>query len=116
MRRSAPKFEGKLVIRKGDTVKVLAGKDAGKTGTVLRVFPKTGKILVEGVNIATKHQKAQPTPADPNPTGGRVEIAVPMPVGKVALVNSQGEPTRVRVGTGSDGKKVRIAVKGGDTV
>jgi large subunit ribosomal protein L24 len=116
MRRSAPKFEGKLHIRKGDTVKVLAGKDAGKTGTVLRVFPKTGKVLVEGLNIAIKHQKAQPTPADPNPQGGRVEVAVPMPAGKVALVNSQGEPTRVRVASGADGKKVRVAVKGGDTL
>jgi len=113
MRRSAPKFEGKLHIRKGDTVQILAGKDAGKTGTVLRVYPKTGKVVVEGLNIVIKHQKEQPTPSNPNPEGGRIEKPAPLPVGKVALVNADGKPTRVRVQQGSDGAKVRVAVKGG---
>jgi len=116
MRRSAPKFEGKLHIRKGDTVQILAGKDAGKSGTVLRVYPKTGKVVVEGLNIVIKHQKAQPTPSDPNPEGGKVEKPAPLPVGKVALLNSDGKPTRVRVEVGADGKKSRVAVKGGSAL
>lgn len=113
MRRPTPKFEGKLHIRKGDTVQILVGKDAGKTGTVLRVYPKTGKVVVEGLNIVIKHQKAQPTPADPNPVGGKIEKPAPLAVSKVALVNAEGKPTRVRAGVGADGKKARIAVKGG---
>ena len=115
MPRTPIKFEAKLKVKSGDTVKVLAGKDTGKTGVITRVYPKTGKILVEGVNFVTKHQKAQPTPADPNPTGGKVVVEAPILASKVALVNANGEATRVRTQI-VDGKKVRVAVKGGQVI
>jgi len=115
MPRSPIKFEAKLKVKSGDTVKVLAGKDAGKTGVISKVYPKTGKVLVEGINFVTKHQKAQPTPADPNPTGGKVVVEVPILASKVALVNANGEATRVRSQV-IDGKKVRVAVKGGQVI
>jgi len=115
MPRTAIKFEAKLKVRSGDTVKVLAGKDAGKTGVITRVYPKTGKVIVEGVNFVTKHQKAQPTPADPNPTGGKVVVEAPILASKVALVNANGEATRIRTHV-VDGKKVRVAVKGGQVI
>ena len=126
MRRALPRFEGKLLIRKGDTVKILAGKDLGKTGVVTKVWPKTGRILVEQpaqgetpavpLNAVTKHVKAQPTPTDPNPKGGIQVVAAPFPVGKVALVNASGEATRVRAQKDADGKVTRVAVKGGGTL
>lgn len=106
-------FEAKLNILKGDNVVIIIGKDKGKTGKVTRVFPKQGKIVVEGLNIVTKHVRSQPTPTDPNPQGGRIEVEAPILASKVMLVNNEGKPTRVRVGTDEQGKKVRIAVNGG---
>lgn len=117
MRRYAEKnnFEGKLLIKKGDTVIILSGKDKGKTGAVTKVFPKTGKLVVEGLNIITKHVKAQPTAADPNPEGGRIQVEAPILASKVSLVNAEGKPTRVRPVKDESGKreKLRVAVKGG---
>lgn len=81
-----------IKIKKGDKVMVIAGKDKSKTGVVERVFLKTGKIIVKGVNIAKKHVKV----SKKNPAGGVVEINMPMPSGKLALVcPSCGKPTRV---------------------
>ena len=108
-------FEGKLFIKKGDTVIVIAGKDKGRTGEVTRAYPKAGKVVVSGINIVTKHEKAQPTAANPNPTGGRIEVEAPILACKVALINKEGKPTRIRIEE-RDGKKVRVAVKGGDVI
>lgn len=108
-------FEGKLLIKKGDTVVVLIGKDKGQKGEVLRAYPKTGKVLVKGINIVTKHQKGQPTPSNPNPEGGRIQVEVPILASKVALLNKDGNPTRIRTEV-KDGKKVRVAAKGGETL
>jgi large subunit ribosomal protein L24 len=110
------KFEGKLHIKAGDTVIVLSGRDKGKTGKVTRAYPKTGKLLVEGINIATKHEKGTPTPATPNPVGEIKKVEVPILACKIALLNDKGEPTRIRIETGADGKKQRIAVKGGKPI
>ena len=104
-------FEGKLFIKKGDTIVVLVGKDKGQKGEVLRAYPKTGKVLVKGINIATKHQKGTPTATNPKPEGGRVEMEVPILASKIALINKDGQPTRIRVET-KEGKKVRVATKG----
>ena len=99
-------------IKKGDTVVVLSGKDKGNTGTVSKVMPKEGKIVVDGVNIATRHRK----PNQQNPQGGLDRFAAPMPIGKVAIADPKdGKPTRVRFDQ-KDGKKVRIAVKSGETI
>lgn len=116
MRKKQPPFEGKLKIKRGDTVRILSGKDRGQTGTVLRVYAKTGKLVVEGLNLVTKHVKAQPTPSNPNPEGGRITVPAPLLASKVALLNAAGKPTRVRVEVGADGAKIRVAVKGGQPI
>lgn len=94
-------------IKKGDQVIVLSGKDKGKTGTVTAAFPKDSKVIVGGVNVATRHRK----PTQANPQGGLEKVEAPLHVSKVAHV-VDGKPTRVRFET-QDGKKVRVAVKTG---
>ncbi|WP_340589270.1 50S ribosomal protein L24 [Erythrobacter alti] len=99
-------------IKKGDTVVVLSGKDKGQTGTVQQVMPKAGLVLVEGVNVMTRHRK----PSQANPQGGIDRIPAPMQLGKVAIADPKdGKPTRVRFEE-KDGKKVRVAVKSGETI
>ena len=98
-------------IKKGDSVVVLSGKDKGRTGTVLQVLPKDGKIVVEGVNVATRHRK----PTQTNPQGGIERNPAPMAISKVAVADKDGKPTRVRFEV-KDGKKVRVAVKSGETI
>ena len=98
-------------IKKGDQVVVLSGKDKGKTGTVTASMPKDGKVVVEGVNVATRHRK--PTQAEPQ--GGLVRSEAPLHISKVAHVTADGKPTRVRFDI-QDGKKVRVAVKTGETI
>ena len=98
-------------IKKGDKVIVLSGKDKGKTGEITKSIPKDGKVVVSGINIATRHTK--PTQGDPQ--GGLVRSEAPMHISKVAHVTADGKPTRVRFET-QDGKKVRVAVKTGETI
>ena len=98
-------------IKKGDRVIVLSGKDKGKTGTVTQALPRDGKVVVEGVNVATRHRK--PTQAEPQ--GGLVRTEAPLHISKVAHVTADGKPTRVRFET-QDGKKLRVAVKTGETI
>lgn len=103
---------GAARIKKGDSVVVLSGKDKGRTGTVAKVMPKDGKLIVEGVNIAARHRK----PSQANPQGGIDRNPAPMHISKVALADPKsGKPTRVRFET-KDGKKVRVAVKSGETI
>ena len=99
-------------IRKGDQVVVLSGKDKGKTGEVVRAMPRDGKVIVSGVNIATRHRK----PTQLNPQGGLERREAPMHVSKVAIADPKtGKPTRVRFET-RDGKKVRVAAKSGELI
>ena len=99
-------------IKKGDEVVVLSGKDKGRTGTVTQVMPKDGKIVVDGINVATRHRK----PSQANPQGGIERFPAPMHISKVALADPKdGKPTRVRFEE-KDGKKVRVAVKSGETI
>lgn len=100
-----------LKIKKGDRVVVLSGKDKGKTGEVTKSFPKDGKVIVSGVNVSTRHRKASQT----NPQGGLERVEAPMHVSKVAIATADGKPTRVRFEV-QDGKKVRVAVKTGETI
>ena len=99
-------------IRKGDKVIVLSGKDKGKTGEIVSSLPKDGKVVVSGVNIATRHKKA----TQDNPQGGLVRKEAAMHISKVAVATADGKPTRVRFETGKDGKKVRVAVKTGEKI
>jgi len=92
-------------IKKGDNVVVRSGKDKGRTGQVLSVAPKEGKIVVAGVNIAARHRK-----------GGIERREAPMAISKVGLADPKtGAATRVRFEV-KDGKKVRVAVKSGETI
>jgi len=103
---------GAAKIKKGDSVVVRSGKDKGRTGTVLKVMPKEGKVLVEGINVATRHRK----PTQMNPQGGIDRVPAPMPISKVGLADPKdGKPTRVRFEE-KGGKKVRVAVKSGETI
>jgi large subunit ribosomal protein L24 len=98
-------------IKKGDSVIVRSGKDKGRTGTVLQVLPKDDKVLVAGINVAARHRK----PSQTNPQGGIDRREAPLHISKVAIAGADGKPTRVRFET-KDGKKVRVAVKSGETI
>jgi len=99
-------------IKKGDSVVVLSGKDKGRTGTVTRVLPKAGKVVVDGINVAARHRK----PNQANPQGGIDRSPAPMAISKVAVADPKdGKPTRVRFEE-RDGKKVRVAVKSGELI
>ncbi len=101
-----------LKIKKGDKVVVLSGKDKGKHGEVTLSMPKEGKVVVSGVNIATRHKKA----TQQNPQGGLERREAPLHVSKVAIEDPKtGKPTRVRFEI-KDGKKVRVAVKSGQVL
>ena len=103
----------KLKIKKGDTVKVLSGKDKGKTGKVLVVFPKISKVTVENVNLHTKFQKNKRA----GQPGTKVTLASPMSVSKLQLVDSNsGKPSRVGYTVLDNGTKQRIAKKSGKAV
>ncbi|GEN99770.1 50S ribosomal protein L24 [Novosphingobium sediminis] len=98
-------------IKKGDAVVVRSGKDKGRTGTVLQVLPKDDKVIVAGINIAARHRK----PTQENPQGGIDRREAPLHISKVGIADKDGKPTRVRFET-KDGKKVRVAVKSGETI
>ena len=103
---------GAAKIKKGDSVVVLSGKDKGRTGTVTRVMPKDGKVVVDGINVAARHRK----PTQANPQGGIVRSPAPMAISKVAVADPKdGKPTRVRFEE-RKGKKVRVAVKSGELI
>ncbi len=95
-------------IRKGDMVIITAGNDRGATGEVLRVIPKTSRVVVQGINVRSKHLK----PNQNNPQGGIIRREMPVHISNVSPV-VDGKPTRVRWETRDDGSKVRIAVRGG---
>ncbi|MCW2336581.1 large subunit ribosomal protein L24 [Sphingobium sp. B2D3A] len=97
-------------IKKGDTVVVLAGKDKGRTGSVLQVMPKDDKVLVDGINVHARHRK----PDQANPQGGIDRKPAPLHISNVALA-VDGKATRVRF-EDRDGKKVRVAVKTGEVI
>jgi len=103
-----------MKIRKGDTVKVIAGKDKGKTGTVLTVLASTEQVIIEGINVATKHQKGTRTRSQ----GQIIEKSMPLHASNVALM--EGDKS-VRVGYTFEGegekrKKVRVARPSGKKI
>ena len=102
----------KMSIRKDDTVIVMSGKDKGKQGKVLEVMPKEGKVVVEKINVVSRHTK----PRKQGEEGGIVRREIPMYVSKVMLVCPKcGKPTRVASKV-EDGKKVRVCKKCGATM
>ena len=109
-----PKSLLKVKIKKDDTVKVIAGRDKGKTGRVLNVDRETGKVLVEGVSMVKRHTR-------PNPSrqikGGIAERESPISISNVMIVTSGGIATRVGYrmeSAGATTRRVRVARKGGE--
>lgn len=102
-----------MKIRKGDTVLVTAGKDRAKRGKVERVYPDSGRLIIEGVNIVTRHVKAAP----PVRQGGRIQQPAPISMSNVMLIcTSCGNPVRVGFKKLEDGSKVRICRKCKETI
>jgi large subunit ribosomal protein L24 len=111
---NAPKVFHKVKLRKEDTVKVIAGRDKGKTGRVLDVDRVNGKVLVEGVSMVKRHTR--PNPAK-QVKGGIAERESPIAISNVMIVTSGGVATRVGYRTETTGavsRRVRIAKKGGE--
>lgn len=107
-----PQKKKKFKIKKGDQVVVLTGKDKGAKGEVLEVLTEKNRLVVQGVNVVTKHQK--PTQVAP---GGIQKKELSIHISNVALADPKtGEATRVGYKTLKDGKKVRVAKKSGETV
>jgi large subunit ribosomal protein L24 len=98
-------------IRKGDTVLVIAGRDKGKTGEVLRVMPTESRAVVRGVNVARRHQRQSATTQ-----GGIVTKELPIHISNIALTDASGKATRVGFRVADDGRKVRFAKRTGDTI
>ena len=98
-------------IKKGDRIVVLAGKDKGRQGSVLKVIPKEDRVVVEGINMIQRHTRA--TQADPQ--GGIRSREATLHVSNVAIVDSKGKPTRVGFRV-EDGKKVRVAKTTGEVI
>ena len=97
-------------LKKGDKVVVLAGKDKGKEGEITRVMPKDGKAIVDGINIAIRHQR-QTQAAQ----GGRIPTAMPIDLSNLALLDSNGKATRVGF-RDENGTKVRFAKTTGEAI
>ena len=102
---------GKLKIKTGDTVRVIAGDHKGSEGKVLSVFSDKNKAIVEGVNLMKKHMK----PNAQNPQGGIVEKEAAIQISNLSLFNSKGETTRVGYKV-EDGKKVRFTKKSNEVI
>ncbi|MHB1137830.1 MAG: 50S ribosomal protein L24 [Microthrixaceae bacterium] len=98
-----------MKIRKGDRVRVLTGKYRGKEGEVMSVLPKKNKVVIEGINVAKRHQK----PTRAMQQGGIIDKVMPIDVSNVALIDSDGKSTRVGYRIGADGTKARIGKRSG---
>jgi large subunit ribosomal protein L24 len=103
----------KLRITKGDTVQIMRGDDKGRTGEVIRVYPKTGRLTVKGVNVVKKHRKARRAEEQ----SGIFELEAPIHHSNVMLVDpKKGNATRIRMRIDEDGTKERISIKSGDAI
>jgi len=103
---------GKFKIKKGDRVIVLTGKDKGKTGSVIRMLPKESRVIVQGVNVARRHQRQTASQQ-----GGIVAKEMPIHISNVAHVDPKdNKPTRVGIKTLNDGRKVRVAKRSGEEI
>jgi len=103
----------KLHVSKGDTVRVMRGDDKGKEGKIIRVYQKTGRVTIEGVNIVKRHRRAR----TPDEQSGIVDFPAPIHASNVMLLDPKsGNPTRTRRQIDEDGTKERIAVKSGEAI
>jgi large subunit ribosomal protein L24 len=103
----------KMHITAGDIVRVVRGDDRGKEGKVLRVYPKTGRVTVEGVNIVKRHRRARRA----EEKSEIIDMPAPIHHSNVMLLDPKtGKPTRIRRRIDADGTKERISVKSGDAI
>ena len=106
-------MNNRLKIRNGDTVKVLSGKDKGKTGKVIKVLPKLSKVVVENVNVHTKFERSKQA----GQPGKKVTFFAAMPSSKVMLIDpNSGEPSRVNFTFLENGNKQRIGKSSGKAI
>jgi large subunit ribosomal protein L24 len=98
-------------IKKGDKVVVLAGRDKGRSGEVIKVMPTEERALVRGVNMVQRHQKPQGVNE-----GGIISKEAPIHLSNLAVADKDGKPTRVGFKTLADGRKVRVAKSTGDQI
>ena len=101
-----------MKLKKGDRVRVIAGKDLGKDGVIMRVIPDKNKVIVEGVNIAKKHQR----PTRATMQGGIIDKDMPLDVSNVALLCPKDGATRVGYSINAAGEKARICRKCGQEI
>jgi large subunit ribosomal protein L24 len=102
----------KFKLKKKDMVLVIAGKDKGKKGEVLQLYPKTDRVLVSKINLVWKHKK--PTQNEP---GGREQMEAPIHVSNVMLIDPKNEkPTRVKRDQLASGERVRVSKKSGEVI
>ena len=103
----------KLHVTKGDTVRVVRGDDKGKEGKIIRVYPKTGRVTIEGINIVKRHRKARRAEEQ----SGIIDFPAPIHASNVMLLDPKsGGPTRTRRRIDEDGTKERLAVKSGEAI
>ena len=119
MRKKKPEFTGKMRLKKGDEVTILAGKDKGKNGKVIETLPVEGKVRVEGINLVKKHQK----PRSANSRAmvkqqlGEVQFPMGLPLAKVMLVCPKcNKETKLASERNNDGKNVRKCRKCGELI
>jgi large subunit ribosomal protein L24 len=116
--RKAERIE--LPVTKGDTVRVMRGEEAGKEGKIIRVYTKTGRVTIEGINLVKRHRKARRAEEQSQ----IMEMAAPMHHSNVMLLDPKsGQPTRIKRRTAAEGdakarrrSKERIAVKSGEAI
>ena len=102
-----------MKLKKGDKVIVIAGKDRGTTGTILRAMPKENKVLVEGVNVMKRHQR----PTAKTRQGQIIERPVAIHASNVAIADPKtGKPSRIKISRGKGDARERVAVKSGETL
>lgn len=102
-----------MKLKKGDKVIVVAGKERGKTSTIVRVFPKEDLVILDAVNLAKRHQRA----TSRSKKGQIVERAMPLHASNVMLVDPKtGKPTRIKFVRSKDGVRERVAVKSGQSL
>jgi large subunit ribosomal protein L24 len=113
-KRHARKAErGSIPVTKGDVVRVMRGEDAGKEGKIIRVFTKTGRVTIEGINIVKRHRKARRAEEQSQ----IMEMPAPVHHSNVMLLDPKsGKPTRVKRKIDDDGTKERISAKSGDAI
>lgn len=110
--RNGPVLRYKMHVTKGDTIRVIRGEFKGQEGTVLRVLPKSNRVVIEGINLVKRHKKATQ-----EAEGGIIQFAAPIHASNVMLLDPKsGSPTRVRRKKDKDGTVERLSVRSGQAI